>query len=931
MNAIEIHHLSKRFGKRVLYQDVNLSIPDKGLFVLLGDSGSGKSSLLDLVGLLDENYEGTLEILGRNFQGKSEAERSEFRLRELGYLRQGCDLLELESALENVRLPLDAMSDLPPYLQRQKALDLLTSFGLREKAAQRVNTLSGGEKQRVALARALIGEPPILLADEPTGALDKENAEMIYAALKEVGKKRLVFMVSHDEERTERYADAILRLKEGNFTLTKNLASKEGNAPILVLRKQQAKSVPHVPFPSWLVHGIHLLRERGIRSVFSSLIVFFSLLSLGVGVYVSRDLEGELTSAFSSLTGEGSILYEKNGASEHTFESLRGASEVEVRQIQQSHPKLARDMGVSYLAPFESDFPEENEALILGPYHHYVLPGFSLRSINDYLWLDLETERTFYPACPQSLSEDQVVLGLPFASMAGLCFSLSILRNFVSLGEYLRQKPLPLLFRVENDSWTYEDEQLFSVVGVTPSDVPALYHYHHQWNTYVFEKRMRFPTSYEADRSLPWIFQKVYYLEPASTPEEFASEARRFPDCGDYVFERASYAYEPTHCLKGYPPPLKRFYVYFASKESLDVPSIEEIAVDKAFASFSVYGEGSYVSYPEALACGFANPFYLAGTSLSRDQIIDSVSSLPLQTTEKEISLPNDAVMGAYYRPRSSSLTYSSDFSKLEKGRLPQGEEEVCLSSGLMAKLGSPSLVYVAGMVGSEEVGDRLERDYRPATLKVVGVVNEENDVLFGGSYWSIDFFRDEFGMSSFALEPKQVSLSLAHPKEAERVVKALASRHPDYRFLDPASTLTSSIGEVVGYVDLVLKLASAFSLAISFCLLLTVALLSSLENAREGRMLFTLGINREDIAESYGASLLVLCSYCIVSSLVTLLGLEVAIDEAIQGNFGLAKPFQFDAVPLLVVLLAGLLGFCFSFLLIRRWIRQRNFRAEGR
>jgi predicted lysophospholipase L1 biosynthesis ABC-type transport system permease subunit len=259
------------------------------------------------------------------------------------------------------------------------------------------------------------------------------------------------------------------------------------------------------------------------------------------------------------------------------------------------------------------------------------------------------------------------------------------------------------------------------------------------------------------------------------------------------------------------------------------------------------------------------------------------------------------------------------------------GLEEIGLSRALYEALGRPSTVFCSGMVDSETIGGRLERDYRTAELKVVGIVESDYDILYGVPYWAVDFWRSILGMSSFLTEPNSAVFFLKDPEASSATLSRLGAKYPRYRFVDPSAQIAASSESLITYANLALGFASAVTLIISGLLLVAVALLSSLENKREARMLYFLGVKREDISEGYGASLLILLSYCGVLSVWTLVFLEIAIDKAIKENFQAALPFVLDGVPLIFVAVAAFLGFALSFGFTRRWIMNRDFSSEGR
>lgn len=182
-----------------LINGVDLNV-EKGEFVAItGPSGSGKSSLLYLLGLLDAPSEGEIYLLGQETSKMSESERADLRLKSIGFIFQFHFLLPEFSALDNVVLPMRTLGRLSLSDMRERAASLLTSLGLGEQINKRPNQLSGGQRQRVAIARALSNEPEIIMADEPTGALDTVSTEQVFSILRDVADRgTTVVCVTHD-------------------------------------------------------------------------------------------------------------------------------------------------------------------------------------------------------------------------------------------------------------------------------------------------------------------------------------------------------------------------------------------------------------------------------------------------------------------------------------------------------------------------------------------------------------------------------------------------------------------------------------------------------------------------------------------------------------------------------------------------------------
>ncbi len=209
-------HKSYPMGKESLHvlKGLDLYIK-KGEFVsIMGSSGSGKSTLLNIVGLLDEHDEGTYHLNGQLIEKLDEKKAAVLRNKFLGFVFQSFNLITYKNALENVALPLYYKG--VGRKERQKiALEYLDKVGLKDWANHLPSELSGGQKQRVAIARALVTQPKVVLADEPTGALDSSTSDSVMELLKEINREGMtVFVITHEEDIANQ-TDRIVRLKDG--------------------------------------------------------------------------------------------------------------------------------------------------------------------------------------------------------------------------------------------------------------------------------------------------------------------------------------------------------------------------------------------------------------------------------------------------------------------------------------------------------------------------------------------------------------------------------------------------------------------------------------------------------------------------------------------------------------------------------------------
>ncbi|MBR7142785.1 MAG: ABC transporter ATP-binding protein/permease [Clostridia bacterium] len=217
---LELKNLCKRYVTGNFVQDalkdVSISFRRSEFVAILGHSGSGKTTMLNIIGGLDRYDSGDLVINGRSTKSFSAADWDAYRNNSVGFIFQSYHLIGHISLLANVEMGM-TLSGVPAKERRQKALDALERVGLRQHARKRPNQLSGGQQQRVAIARALANDPDIILADEPTGAVDSQTSVQIMDLIREISKEKLVIMVTHNPELAARYATRTIEVSDGRI------------------------------------------------------------------------------------------------------------------------------------------------------------------------------------------------------------------------------------------------------------------------------------------------------------------------------------------------------------------------------------------------------------------------------------------------------------------------------------------------------------------------------------------------------------------------------------------------------------------------------------------------------------------------------------------------------------------------------------------
>jgi putative ABC transport system ATP-binding protein len=219
---ISIENVGKSYGAteaessvRVL-SDINAEIQEGEFIALMGPSGSGKSTLLTIIGAMNRPTLGKILIDGINIYGLSDEQRADFRMEYLGFVFQQHHLMPYLTAVENAMLPL-VTSSVSTKEKRERAMDVLERVSLENKASRLPSQLSGGEQGRLAIARALVNQPPLLLADEPTGTLDSKTGNEIMEVFLQINRQgQTIFMVTHNRENAA-LADRVLEILDGSL------------------------------------------------------------------------------------------------------------------------------------------------------------------------------------------------------------------------------------------------------------------------------------------------------------------------------------------------------------------------------------------------------------------------------------------------------------------------------------------------------------------------------------------------------------------------------------------------------------------------------------------------------------------------------------------------------------------------------------------
>ena len=403
MYILRISNISKRYdledGKsRTVLDNISLMFPSTGLTAIIGKSGSGKSTLMNIIAQLDTQTNGCVYFCNDNTNNWSKRRKMEYLNKDVGIIFQHYHLLENETVLFNIMLPA-LISGKSEKEAEFAAKNLLKSINFDEKLySHKCKDLSGGEKERVAILRALINSPKIILADEPTGALDTVNSKIIMDTLKDISKTRLVIMVSHNLNLVKEYADTIMSIKDGKIDKVEDINKVKDKKDILKKDSKILKS------KKWINHLSHNnFKRRFKRNVISMISLVIGLVSTMLIIGFSFGSKDSVTNrSYAQLNYGVATLYKES------TQSVPGSKMTLVQMFRPSKDEIEQiDLDDFYIEP--------NCDALLSPYPEIksgdnILEEISYTPIYSYLGESIDRDLLIKGKIPDENSFEEVIV-----------------------------------------------------------------------------------------------------------------------------------------------------------------------------------------------------------------------------------------------------------------------------------------------------------------------------------------------------------------------------------------------------------------------------------------------------------------------------------------------------------------------------------------
>ncbi len=905
---LQIKNIQKEFRTGELVQraldGVSLCLRDNEFVSVLGPSGSGKTTLLNIIGGLDRYDSGDLVINGTSTKQYKDRDWDAYRNHSIGFVFQSYNLIPHQSILANVELAL-TIGGVSRGERRERAAKALAEVGLGEQLHKRPNQLSGGQMQRVAIARALVNGPDILLADEPTGALDSETSIQVMELLKQVAKDRLVVMVTHNPELAERYSTRIVKLRDGRVVDDSAPFQPEGAAQAPEGRPAGKAKMSFSTSLSLSFHNLRTKKGRTVLTAFAGSIGIIGIalilaLSSGVDAYIAGIQREAMTSYPITLSGQAldmEAVAGMHGGVRAGREKQEGRTGIfaDYRMLE-----AARAMAGSFkendLTAFKRylDDPGSEIHQYLGENGVVYSYGVSFQAYSygpdgELVASDADTEEVTDP----SLSSESVqAMGMPMANMERMGALLnggsSGAENFVELMPGAGEVVSPILtgsYDVLYGAWPEKYDEVVLVLDEGNAiPVDTLYQLGFVAGSAYRDMTQRVGEGQEVEE-LGWDYEEVtghtFYVLPASA---------------HYVEgEDGTFAY-----MGGDPMQVEGLL-----EDALELKVTGIIRPKEDAANANLAGTVGYTS--------LLTDYIIQETSQSpvvlaqeRDGAVNVLNGMPFEavTDEEKAAIAAEYLSGLGVSDKAGFYSLVLYFQAQEGPtgqEAPQAPGQQQAAQG-MAPGGQMDEAAMAAMLDQWLAGSP-DQDL---LLSVYG------QYIAGGSY--ADNMK-AFGKASYDA-PSSISL-YTDSFEGKEAVSACIERYNEGRpqeeqitYTDYVAILTGSITTIVDVISYVLIAFVAVSLVVSSIMIGIITHISVLERTKEIGILRAMGASKRNVSHVFNAETVIIGLFAGVLGVGVTELLAIPINSLLQSLLGAAElsaSLPIPAAVLLVLLSVGI------------------------
>ena len=389
---IRISNLTKKYLDRTILDNVNINISKPGIYALIGESGCGKTTLINILGLMDEEFEGEYFFLDKNIKKIRDKDKELIRFNQIGYVYQNPKLIENESILVNVNIGLGR------EIKRKKLVSEMKKLNLNVNVKKKVSTLSGGERKRLSILISILKDPPLLLCDEITVGLDEENKILVMDYLIKLSKSKIIIMVTHDLQFVKKYVKKIYTINDKELDIL-----EEGRIYENEINKKNNLSKKYINR-----HVMTHIKQKSGRTLISSLSMIIGLVSLGFSMMLTSSLKESISSSLGNNINDKQILVTKKEGSSYLNKNTT-LNKVDLKKIKNGYNQFFAYEGVNYLNDIDKLFIDENYFTISFNKQDMELKDYSINCIKNAKYIENEDKNYIY-AYKFELEEEEIII-----------------------------------------------------------------------------------------------------------------------------------------------------------------------------------------------------------------------------------------------------------------------------------------------------------------------------------------------------------------------------------------------------------------------------------------------------------------------------------------------------------------------------------------
>lgn len=870
---IDIKNLKLWYDKRCVIDIPRLTFTNSGFYALVGPSGCGKTSLLNVIAGIVTGYEGKVLINNKELSTFGENEKLFLRQKIISICYQDSVLFDDLSVLDNLLVRLAYFDDLTMHRKNQLCEFYLKKLKISHLKHKKVKYLSGGEKQRVSIARALVSKSQIVLLDEPTSALDIYNARLVFSLLREYSKEALVIVVTHHRELALDYTSVMIDLSYGKVSNQYTIEEIQSTTIESTYKVSRARGIS-------LCHLFKLARTifegRRRRNFLASITFTFSLTAICSLLVITTSVSAGIKGTFAINYSGNTTLIKYDKKAPYPYREAAELTEVEV---------LARrydaKVGTHYLGDLTTYFPTSNRVYFKTERMKIELNTLNINHFNHITLIEEISLFDLYGYRRTKLRDDEVILMLSPYEIRMLYEHLNLRKGetLERLGNYIKENDSYLIFKVENEDWGFEDEQIFHIVAVIPNEHPGIIHSNPNLPKVIFEDKMQFRSSYKHSvlDEYPWTLKKIHYLYKKDHDEILINEidneqlllARTSPDLFNI---NNDYNLTFTHHISIYKKPATYF-------------PLEKIHNSKELDHYLLINNG-LITVEESLMIGFADHFLLSTSKEQLEEVISYDEHRLLSDNSKLLMGPK-MLSGHYSLSLTDGITFNK-LTKVDQGRKPEYMHEIVVSKKLFNDLISLDFIdgenYQINCAYPRKTiieNDYIKKDYEIITLSIVGIVNEKRPIIYQASYWPLLLFKDLIKMDPFNAIPIGV---ISHAIEVDDIF----INNSDFEVTKPYQKFSSSIDMTIKQITSII-----YVVAISSILMATIVIFLVIHSLlddfyRHFALLQLIGYSKKALIMIGVMTIGIIVFLSVVSSLVVTTSLEILIARVIfkQGTY---------------------------------------------